>query len=420
MPDLNTYRAARRKFSSEPATDSQGPIRQVEARRKADAMNPPRRPWATVLWSWLPPVVAFAACRVLVTAQAGQGLFTFSPNSWSRWDSINYASIAKKGYTFYRCTPNSNGQKWCGNAGWFPGYPVLLHVVKAAGLPLAAGGAFLSSVFLLVAFAVLWIGFLRDLPRWRATGLLALAAAFPGVVYGFAVFPMSMELLGVSVMFVALQRRRRVVAVLAAAVAVAAYPEAAVLVGILGLSYALAERRSVAEVARRMALAAIAALPLLALVIWDAVNLHHWNAYSLEANPNQRLIHDPLAALWYLAVRHAGVWSRNAVLLRWVGWQAAVTAVIFAAAALSVVLGLLQNRRGAMAVEMTMLGAVLAMWVFSLMTVSKSGPYRGVLGLMPVVVLLRRAPAPAVWAGAVICAVVTYNVSGFFFSSGLV
>jgi len=37
-------------------------------------------------------------------------------------DSGLYLDIARHGYTLFRCTPPNRGD-WCGNAGWFPGYP---------------------------------------------------------------------------------------------------------------------------------------------------------------------------------------------------------------------------------------------------------------------------------------------------------
>ena len=40
--------------------------------------------------------------------------------------------------------------------------------------------------------------------------------------------------------------------------------------------------------------------------------------------------------------------------------------------------------------------------------------------MMVVVVLLRRAPAPLIWATALACAVVTYKISAFYFSGNLV
>ena len=50
--------------------------------------------------------------------------------TWGRWDSGQYLPIADKGYIYERCAgvANRGPEDWCGNAGWFPGYPYLMRV----------------------------------------------------------------------------------------------------------------------------------------------------------------------------------------------------------------------------------------------------------------------------------------------------
>jgi hypothetical protein len=132
-----------------------------------------RRSW--LIWitarRGIPPLAAWCFARVLATHRAGHGLFTFAPSSWKHWDSFNYIAIAQHGYTFYRCPPAPKAPTWCGTAGWFPAYPLLLRVLGWFGAPLAEAGAVLAAVLLLATFAVLWNCFLLKFGWHRGLAL---------------------------------------------------------------------------------------------------------------------------------------------------------------------------------------------------------------------------------------------------------
>lgn len=51
--------------------------------------------------------------------------------TWTQWDQSHYLDIATSGYRAFPCTQESgfNPGDWCGNASWFPFYPLLIRAV---------------------------------------------------------------------------------------------------------------------------------------------------------------------------------------------------------------------------------------------------------------------------------------------------
>jgi hypothetical protein len=129
-----------------------------------------------------------AGALLLVTAAAG-GYDPFAADTWARWDSRHYLSIAGGGYELEPCRVDA--RDWCGNAGWFPAYPWLVSVLAAPGLPLAATAVCISWLFSLATLALLDRTFLRELPVRARVGGLVFAAFVPGVVYHHAAFPLA-------------------------------------------------------------------------------------------------------------------------------------------------------------------------------------------------------------------------------------
>src|SRR5215472_17147679 len=85
---------------------------------------------------WLPPVLAFLGSRALVSAAAlSAGFSPWRAESFARWDSGHYLSIAARGYEFVSCRTIGypSPDDWCGNTVWFPGYSWLIRVLSAIG-----------------------------------------------------------------------------------------------------------------------------------------------------------------------------------------------------------------------------------------------------------------------------------------------
>jgi hypothetical protein len=127
---------------------------------------------------------------------------SFNLDSWDRWDSRVYLSIADKGYEFYPCDIPLEGapiseqgkgpEEWCGNVAWFPAYPALIWLLARIGVPELAGGVLLSAIFCLLTLLLMWTKFLRAERTVKSFLCLLFAAVFPGAIYYHAVFPISM------------------------------------------------------------------------------------------------------------------------------------------------------------------------------------------------------------------------------------
>ncbi|MBE7438148.1 MAG: hypothetical protein HS115_06790 [Spirochaetales bacterium] len=121
---------------------------------------------------------AFSLLAILALASISGPL---QPESFARWDSGHYLSIARDGYRIRSC----DGQI-CGNAAWLPGYPLLIRMLRPVFPSQEWCGFFISNVCHLLALLLL----VQD--RKEKAWLVVL---FPGSIYFHAIFPQSVFLL---------------------------------------------------------------------------------------------------------------------------------------------------------------------------------------------------------------------------------
>lgn len=196
------------------------------------------------VFAWLPPVLAFLLVNtVLAVAASIDGYSYLDPWTWAHWDSFHYLDIARHGYTLSGCIditwwdPLSvttafldtlgfavEPTHWCGTAGWFPGFPLLLKAISLTGLSPVASGVAIAVASQLATLVVLWRWFLLPMSRPRALVALAAAAFFFGHIYYRAVFPMSMTTLLLLVYLGMLVGQRWQLAGVAGAAAAFTYP----------------------------------------------------------------------------------------------------------------------------------------------------------------------------------------------------
>ena len=374
----------------------------------------------TFVYRLLPPLWMWWFARILVTYRARQGLLTLAPSSWVRWDSFKYLEIAQHGYSLHRCGANEGlfvSQAWCGNAAWFPGYPLLLRAAEWFGAPVGQAGALLSALLFLAALVLLWNGFLLELGWVRGLLVLGIAAAFPGVVYAFAVFPMSLLALSLVATIWAARAERYGLMAFSAGVGVFAYPNAVVVIPVVAAFLFALPASSVEMRLRRTTLAVVAVAPLLIIAVWHASSVGHWNAFLLEQGNSVHGITSPLLAIWTVVVRQDATIQRlpgNADLAGWVANQTALVAVMVVAAIATAALGRRYRRFRLDRYEVLALAMAIALWLLPLLT-SVTGLYRREFAVFPVLIVLRRLPWPYLLALFLACLIVTYHVSGFFF-----
>ena len=134
----------------------------------------------------------------LIPLGVAKGTPSFSVSSWIREDSFQYLVIAQHGLQSVRCTPQEQYAfltTQCGTVGWLPGYPWMMRGLHTFGLSYAESGVIISGLAFYFVLYVVWWQLAWDLSAPRALVVLLTFGSFPGSVYNFAVFPMSLALL---------------------------------------------------------------------------------------------------------------------------------------------------------------------------------------------------------------------------------
>src|SRR5262249_9784615 len=140
--------------------------------------------------TFLPPVAAFLVARAIISFGAlAAHVSPFDPKSFSRWDSDQYLSIARRGYDLVECARTGYlPTGWVGNAGGMPAYPALIHALSfLTRLSPLWTGVILSAVFEIGALLIAW-----KLMGERNFLALLTCALVPGMIYHHAIFPVSM------------------------------------------------------------------------------------------------------------------------------------------------------------------------------------------------------------------------------------
>ena len=366
----------------------------------------PLRTLAAGLLVWWPPLLAWlSATTVIIVTCDVEGWPPFAATkTWSRWDSFLYLSIAKGGYTFFRChRQHRHGpERWCGNAGWFPGYPWVVGGLHRLALPLAPTALAVSWLACLGTLVVLWKAFLAGRSRPAASAIALTYAAFaPGLVYLYGLFPLSLLTFCTVAYFALLQRGRWLAAGIAAAAAGITYPVG--LVAAPAGAVWLLTQRGVRPLERLRRLAAVAGPALAALGLYaldQRLETGRWNAYLLVQRKFRHQVQDPFTAvhLAYATLQHSSFRLALAPDLQ----------VLLIAFALVCALVELVARRG----PTVRADALIALWAVAAWVVPYAEThvhaYRGAAALLPLALLIRRLPWPlaaAITAAAIPLAV---------------
>jgi hypothetical protein len=246
-----------------------------------------------------PPVAAWAGALGLLCLTAWlAGFSPFSAGTWTHWDSTHYESIARGGYDLHRCAlgETGGGDTWCGNAAWLPGYPLLMATVHATGISLGWAGVIVSWLFALATLVLLWRTFLRDMRRIAAVVGLIFAAVAPGLVYRYAVYPLSMFVFLTAAYLALLVRERWAGAGLVGAAAVITYPIGVTLPVVAAAWIVLTYRRGRV---RAVALAASPAPVAVGLfILAQRIQTGRWTAFFDAQSRYDTGIHNPIGVTW--------------------------------------------------------------------------------------------------------------------------
>lgn len=392
----------------------------------SDPTAPSRR--ARFLLVALPPLVAFVVGQALDYAAAAHYGFAggfFGPGRWIHKDAHLYLAIATRGYTLFRCHKSTiPPHSYCGNAGWLPLYPGLIRLLRGFGAPRTWAGKYLAEAFALGTLVLVWllIG-----PSWSARSLLALAlaAVFPGQIYYFAVFPVSLVAFLSAGFLLLLSRRHYVLAGLAGAAAAWAYPTGFLLPGVAVLYTAIADRgRSFADwLERVLPSAGIAALGTVALLLTYQVWTHAWDAYFLVQAKYGNGFHDP-AAIFLASLKGGGPPVRYAIQGPNPGYKylaARAQTVLVAALVLTLAVASLTVWRTSLTrTDWVVLCYTVIVWLFPLTQSIAVSRYRSEALLIPCVALVRRLPVAIQIPLVAAAAVIAFGMAGLFFQVKLI
>ena len=375
----------------------------------------------------VPPVLAFAVAHGVDYAAAVHSGFAagfFGPGRWIHHDSHEYLAIAVQRYTLLRCHKRTiPPHSYCGDAGWLPLYPKLIGLFGRLGAPLPWAGKYLAEAFALGTYVLTWllIG-----PSWSARRLLALtlAAVFPGQVYLFAVFPISLVAFLSVAFLLLLARRRYLLAGLAGAAAPWAYPAGFLLAGVAVAYTAIVDRgRSFAGwLERVLPSAGVAALGIAALLLAYQVWTHAWNAYFLVQAKYGNGFHDPVAI--FLASFTGGAPVRYAIQGPNGGYRylpAKAQTVLVAALVLTLVAASLTKWRTSLTrTDWAVLCYTVLVWLFPLTQSIAVSRYRSEALLIPAVALVRRLPAAVQIPLVAVAVCIAFGMAELFFQARLI
>jgi hypothetical protein len=377
----------------------------------------------------LPLVVA--AARVgpddMRGGEVGDPTF-FDADSYARWDAYHYMDLARSGATLDRCAETDGWPpgSWCGNAGWFPAYPLAVRALASPwdeGHAEVVAGVALSRACQLVSLALLWWCGLRRRVDARHLAALALGALAAGLVYQVAVYPISLATAASFGALVLLARRRPLAAGCVAGAAVAAHTTGPVVVaaGVAALVVGAVLDRPVAwrRVARDLVLFVGPCLAWWAAALaWFDRSTGQWDAPYLVQD---KYAHHPRAfvAVWVDRVSGLVHPPENPYEppSRWPGAQ---TLLATATVAAGVVAALRRGWARLDALDRVLVPAMVVTWLAPLsLDGNFTSQHRLEALLLPAAALARHLPAWLTGALAVVGAVVGTAMATLFFAGTL-
>jgi hypothetical protein len=245
-----------------------------------------------------PVSVWVVSTAVFLIACAVWGRSPFDLRTWNHGDASIYVSMARNGFQLFGCPGHT--EKWCGNSGWFPGYPYLARLLSGPGLNPDEVSLALAWLFSLASLVLLWFTFLGRRVGWVSIAVLVYVAFGPGEPYHYATYPISMLVFFTILYLWFLDRGRWLAAGFAGIGVVLAYPVGSAILAGAAVFLLLVQRRvPLRERLRRSALAlgpAVVAFGLYLLALQEAVG--HWNAYLLVQSEYYHQLRTPLGTTY--------------------------------------------------------------------------------------------------------------------------
>lgn len=351
---------------------------------------------------WLAPTLAFVAVNVALAAAAViDGFDYLDPWTWARWDSFHYLDISQRGYLIDGCFQMRWGDlfsikdgvldllgiaveptHWCGNSGWFPGFPMLIRFVSLSGLSAVAAGLTIAVVAQWGTLVALWTWFLRPYGRVPAYLALAAAAFFFGNVYYRAVFPMSITTFLLIAFLHLLTTERWWFAGLAGALAAFTYPTAFLIAPVTAVWLFVTPRSSMHSRAKAAVICCgLTLVGYLAVMFVQWRDTGVWGAFFKVQSQFDYGIHPPTTRLFDVL---GPLFDRGIEMSTVPNLHTGVVAISMVA-----ILGTSTLRwRSLDPASRWVVFAVASLWLFPLMLGGRASLYRIESVLLPVVILI--------------------------------
>lgn len=342
-----------------------------------------------------PPLLAFALLRLAFALATGTGLLDLSPETWARYDSGHYRSIATEGYFVESCAARGEVDitPTCSNAAWYPGYPLVAKAVANLGMSWDTAAIVVAQLATVGVLLLLWNGFLHARLTVRNVALLALAAFFPGTVYFLAAFPLSLLALLLLWQIWLFRQHRWYAGAVVGMLASLVYPMTLVLGPAAALWVYLADQSPIRRqrVARAAAVGALISVGTLVVFVAHQIVLGRWDMSIEQQRWFGASLHNPLLQLWDVLVERD-------TYMQYMGVEHGLTKILAAQTGLvllmvaTVVALAVWKRAGRTVDDVGLTVLVVAMWLLPLFNTIDTGLYRREAALVPLVVLLVRAP----------------------------
>ena len=386
---------------------------------------------------WLPPL-ALAFSWLVVWWAAFSAPFPSDSSApqkplldlFMQGDAGHYLSIARDGYSLISCrqVPGYPPEEWCGNAGWLPGYPILLRISYGlfiepiqsfvslpqamVELKMAHFGLFLSLVLCLTTLFLVLKSSSTENERLKPTLIVLMAAVFPGVIYHLALFPMSLIVLGSLITLTLCCQGRSFASGLVGGLTAFSYSTGFLLAPTLALASITGNNDTLKEKAKGLITPALVSLGFIATLIYFQFTVDNWRAFFMVQEKYGHGVHSPITTLIH---QLAPIWNGSNQ-SKFPALQSGLVLVMMVLAGLLVVF----SRQKLNRLDQLILAHCSILWLFPLIMGQGVSLYRAESLLLPLVIPLRHLPNSALIPLVTIAVWLHFKMTQLFFAGILI
>ena len=226
----------------------------------------------------------------------------FNEANYLQFDAAHYLTIAENGYECFSCLErfggNWNKNDWCGNAGWFPGYPLTIRIANVFVKDYKTSAVLLNQIFILgMALLIFRLMELQG-TKQRFLSLLT-SLVVPGFIYFFAIFPMAGTMFFILLAFYSYLTRNNTLLFITVFLSTIYYPTGAfVIVPIIITSIILAKDNLRKIIWDNTILCIAVLLGLLFVCGVMYADTHYYDAYFKVSSKYNNHFHLPFIQMW--------------------------------------------------------------------------------------------------------------------------